>query len=209
MNYDFLAMLGAGLTLGFSAGISPGPLLALTISETLKYGVRTGVKVAAVPLLTDTPIVFGSIYLLSEVKQLDNVFAAVSIIGAIFLTYFGIDSLRTKPEIEDGKKISKISSVQKAIIANYLNPNPYVFWIAIGGPLFVGALAVNVWNAVVFIISFYFMLVGSKVIVVLIGGKMSSFFTSGKYHYLIHISGVLIIILAILLFIDGIDRLRF
>jgi len=207
MSYDFLTMLAAGLTLGFSAGISPGPLLALTISETLKFGTKTGFKVAAVPLLTDTPIVIGSIYLLSELSELNNVFAAISIVGSIFLVIFGFESLLTKPDF--GKSKSRFSSVQKAIIANYLNPNPYIFWIAVGGPLFVSALAVSLWNAIVFIFTFYFILIGSKMLVVVIGAKMSSFFSSEKYIYLIRGAGVLILLLAILLFINGIDRLHF
>ncbi|MDZ7763868.1 MAG: hypothetical protein U5K00_05510 [Melioribacteraceae bacterium] len=82
MSYDFISLLIAGLTLGFSSGLSPGPLLALTISETLKYGTKTGMKVASAPLLTDTPIVVGAIFLLSELKELDNILAIISIIGA-------------------------------------------------------------------------------------------------------------------------------
>lgn len=208
MSYDFWAMLAAGLTLGFSAGISPGPLLALTISETLKFGTKTGFKVAAVPLLTDTPIVVGSLFLLSELSQLDNLFAIISIVGSLFLTYFGFESLLTKTTL-DNKVTSKITSVQKAIIANYLNPNPYIFWIAIGGPIFVSALEVSTWNAVIFIIAFYFMLIGSKMIVVVIGGRMSSIFKSEKYLYLIRGAGILILVLAVLLFVEGIDRLQF
>ena len=207
MSYDFLAMVIAGLTLGFSSGISPGPLFALTISETLKFGTKTGFRVATVPLLTDTPIVIGSIYLLSEISELNNIFAAISIFGAIFLFYFGFESLFPKPNLL--KSESKFSSVQKAVIANYLNPNPYIFWIAVGGPLFVGALSVSIWNALIFIFTFYLMLVGSKMIIVIISSKMSSIFQSSRYIYLIRGTGVLILVLAVLLLIDGINRFQF
>ena len=90
MNYDFATLLIAGLTLGFSAGISPGPMLALTISETLKYGVNTGIKVALAPLVTDTPIVAGSVFLLSELSNLESIFGIISIIGALVLFYLGM-----------------------------------------------------------------------------------------------------------------------
>jgi threonine/homoserine/homoserine lactone efflux protein len=47
---EFLLM---GIVLGFAAGISPGPLMAMTISESLQHGSREGVKVAISPLVTD------------------------------------------------------------------------------------------------------------------------------------------------------------
>jgi threonine/homoserine/homoserine lactone efflux protein len=50
--------LSAGITLGLSAGFSPGPLSTLVISHSLRYGTREGVKVAMAPFITDVPIVF-------------------------------------------------------------------------------------------------------------------------------------------------------
>lgn len=45
--------LSVGAVLGLSSGLSPGPLLALVISETLRHGVKAGVKVALAPIITD------------------------------------------------------------------------------------------------------------------------------------------------------------
>ncbi|OGT32916.1 MAG: hypothetical protein A2W28_01290 [Gammaproteobacteria bacterium RBG_16_51_14] len=50
--------LVTGAVLGISAGLAPGPLLALVVTETLKHGIRTGVRVALVPVCTDLPIIF-------------------------------------------------------------------------------------------------------------------------------------------------------
>lgn len=50
---DFLTI---GAALGLSAGLAPGPLLTLVISETLQHGVKSGVKVALAPVITDLPI---------------------------------------------------------------------------------------------------------------------------------------------------------
>jgi len=40
-----------GATIGLAAGISPGPLLFLTITSALRSGARAGVIVACAPLL--------------------------------------------------------------------------------------------------------------------------------------------------------------
>ena len=60
-------MISFGLTgvlLGLSGGLAPGPLLTLVVAETLRHGVRAGIGVALVPLLTDMPIVLVTVALL-------------------------------------------------------------------------------------------------------------------------------------------------
>jgi len=56
MNYLIL-----GLTLGLSAGITPGPLLTLVITASLRRGWAGGLQVALAPLITDAPIIIFSI----------------------------------------------------------------------------------------------------------------------------------------------------
>ena len=46
-----------GATIGLAAGISPGPLLFLTITSALRSGARAGVIVACAPLLSDIVVV--------------------------------------------------------------------------------------------------------------------------------------------------------
>jgi len=43
--------------LSVSAGFAPGPLLTLVISETLQHDIKSGVKVALAPIITDLPII--------------------------------------------------------------------------------------------------------------------------------------------------------
>jgi len=49
--------LASGVLLGWSAGLSPGPLLALLLAQTLRHGPREGCKIALTPLVTDAPII--------------------------------------------------------------------------------------------------------------------------------------------------------
>ena len=51
---DFLF---SGVFLGLAAGFAPGPLLTLVITETLQHNLRSGIRVALAPILTDAPIV--------------------------------------------------------------------------------------------------------------------------------------------------------
>ncbi len=47
----------SGITLGLSAGLSPRPLMALVLSETINFGKKAGILVAFAPVLTDIPII--------------------------------------------------------------------------------------------------------------------------------------------------------
>ena len=52
-----IAFLTMGAFLGLTAGLSPGPLLTLVITETLKHSRAAGIKIAVAPLITDVPII--------------------------------------------------------------------------------------------------------------------------------------------------------
>src|SRR5215210_2883396 len=63
-NVGELSFLLLGGGIGLAAGISPGPVLTLVLSETLRHGWLRGAAVAAGPLLADGPIiVFALIFL--------------------------------------------------------------------------------------------------------------------------------------------------
>ena len=61
--------LTVGILLGLSAGIAPGPLLTLVVSETLSGGVGAGVRVALSPLLSDLPIILFAVFLLASFRK--------------------------------------------------------------------------------------------------------------------------------------------
>lgn len=68
---DLIEYLAMGAFLGLAAGTSPGPLLAVTISETLRYGKWEGIKIAVSPLITDLPIILAVLFVLSHLTSSD------------------------------------------------------------------------------------------------------------------------------------------
>ena len=59
----------AGIILGLSAGIAPGPLLTLVISETIQHNIKSGIKVALAPVITDIPIVLLTFFIISKLSS--------------------------------------------------------------------------------------------------------------------------------------------
>jgi len=161
---DSLPFLFTGILFGLVAGISPGPLLALVIAETLTHGRKEGILVALAPILTDVPIVLASVLVLAKLSHSHLILGTISLLGAFFIGYLAYESIAVKAV---GLTLQKIEphSLRKGIIANFLSPHPYLFWIAVGAPTALKAYNVNLLSAFLFIMGFYLFLIGSKILV--------------------------------------------
>ena len=202
-----LAFLITGTILGLSAGIAPGPLLALVISETMEYGVSSGVKIALAPILTDLPIILLTLFILSELSHFHNILGIISIIGGCFVLYLGIENLRSQGVNLDLNNSSP-KSIRKGILANILSPHPYLFWFSVGGPTTIKAFDSSLLAAISFVVSFYVLLVGSKAVLAIFVGRSRSFLTGSKYIFTMRLLGVILVILAGFLFQDGLQLLE-
>lgn len=201
-----IELLIAGITLGLYAGFSPGPLLVLLISQTLKHGYKEGVKVAFAPLITDLPIIIISLLFLSLVAGYSSILGIISICGGLYLLYLAYKSFKTKVLAED-IEAEKPKSLQKGVTLNFLNPAPYLFWITIGGPLIITAYIGNALSPLLFIVSFYALLVGSKIALAYAAGKSREFLTGKLYSYIMRILGVVLVIFALYFFNQGVHLL--
>jgi threonine/homoserine/homoserine lactone efflux protein len=186
----------SGVVFGLSSGLIPGPLLTLVISETLKHGIREGIKISIVPLLSDLPIVLVTILILTRLSDIRPALGIISILGTIFLFYLAIESLSFRGSDIDAE--AKPQSVKKGLVTNLLNPNPYIFWLSIGAPTVVKAMDIGLLSASLFIFSFYFSLVGSKIIVAFVTGRSRHFLKSGNFIYMIRALGLVLLIFAAL-----------
>lgn len=203
---DVVEFLAMGSFLGLAAGISPGPLLAITISETLQHGKWEGIKVAISPLITDLPIILSVLFVLSHLTGSNSIIGIIAFFGASYLIYSGIESLKLKKD-SVGLNLEKKGAFKKGIIINFGNPHPYIFWLSIGGPIILKSLKLHIWATILFIAGFYSFLVGSKVIVALIVEKSKYFINSKYYFSIIRVLGIAQIIFGLAFIKVGLDSL--
>ena len=201
---NFVAM---GAVLGFAAGISPGPLLTLVITETIKHNKTEGIKVALSPLITDLPIIIMSYFLLSRISYFNILMGLISLLGSIFLVYLGYECFRTKGLGIDIRS-SGPGSITKGIIANILNPHPYLFWITVGTPLALKAFHTSTWTAILYFAAFYSFLTGSKTAVALLTERSKTFLTNRIYIWTMRVLGSVLFMFAILFLIDFIRKIK-
>ena len=202
-----IKFLAIGTLLGLSAGFAPGPLLTLVITETLQHDIKSGVKVAIAPIITDLPIIILTLFILAELSNFHSLLGIISLTGGFFILFMGYESMRTKG-VELNLQETKPKSLTKGILANALNPHPYLFWFSVGAPTMTKALSLNLFAPLAFICSFYILLVGSKIVLAIIVGKSKSFLGGNVYIYTMRILGVILCVLAFVLFRDGLKLLE-
>ncbi len=195
--------LSAGITLGLSAGFSPGPLSTLVISHSLRYGTREGIKVAMAPFVTDFPIVLVSVFVMAQLRDSKTAFGVISVIGAVVLFYLAYESFKIDKIETEMVGAADSRSVLKGTLVNFLSPNPYLFWLTIGGPKVVEAWMESALSAVEFLVGFYVCLVGSKVILAIAAARSKQLLAGKAYRYVMRILGVALIILAFVLLREG------
>ena len=195
-----------GTILGLSAGFAPGPLLTLVISETLQHDIKSGVKVALAPIITDLPIIIFTLLILAKLTNFHNILGIISLIGGFFILFMGCESIRTKG-IELNLQEPKPKSLTKGILANALNPHPYLFWFSVGAPIMTKAMRQDIIAPLAFISCFYVFLVGSKILTALLVGRSKSFLRGNVYIYTMRFLGLVLCILAVALFRDGLKLL--
>ena len=183
-SLDTLSFLMSGAVLGLAGGLSPGPLSALVMRQTLQYGTREGLKVALVPVMTDGPLVALGAFTIASLEGLDPVLGAIGLTGALFLLWLGWETARASPPEVEVSDTSQANSASKALIANFLNPHPYLFWFAVGGPIVAAAWGVGGGSVVAFCAGFFACLCGAKIAMAMLTGHYREALLGPAYRWI-------------------------
>ena len=198
--------LTTGLILGVSAGLAPGPLLTLVISETLQHNIGSGIRVALAPLITDLPIILVMLLIVNELSSMQPVLGLISLAGGCFVFYLGYQNFQTTG-VELDLQARQSRSLLKGILANSLSPHPYLFWFSVGGPIVIKAMDSGGVAPYIFMFSFYSLLVGSKIVLAIAVGKSKQLLSGSLYITTIRSLGVLLCVLALFLIFEGFSLL--
>tara|TARA_Y100001968_G_scaffold165567_1_gene151578 strand:- start:357 stop:995 length:639 start_codon:yes stop_codon:yes gene_type:complete len=155
MDFDLIASLAfAGAILGVVEGVKPGPLLTMVIRETLSGGLRAGLWTAAAPIFTDGPLVIFSLFAAAWLAEDQTLLFLVTVAGAAFLAWMGIQCFYLEPPDVNADAPPPTGSFLRGVVTNLLNPNVYVFWLLIGGPLMASAIDETILAPIAYAITF-------------------------------------------------------
>jgi len=200
--FEFLI---AAAIFGLSGGLSPGPLLTLVVSETLARGRNAGLAVSMSPLITDGPAIAAAVFLLGRVENSDAALGIISIAGGALLTTYGIAGLRgAELKVEESEVERKVwASLGKGVSVNFLNPNPYLFWLTIGTPILLRAHESSWFLAIGFLVVFYLALVGSKCVLTILVARSRAVLRGRAYVLVNRILAVALLVFAAIFIREG------
>ena len=185
-----LTLAAAGIALGLFEGIRPGPLLTMVIRETLTGGWYAGARAASAPIFTDGPLIIVSIFLSGWIAEHPSILFVISLLGAGFLVWFGIDCFRIEAPDPDTAQEAVTGSFRRGVITNLLNPNVYVFWFLIGGPLMASAADEEPLAPVAYALSFLVTIIIVKMAIALIFDRTRGSMSPRAYKIALGICGL-------------------
>ena len=191
-----LGLTIAGITLGIVEGLKPGPLLTTVIKETLTNGFRGGIRAASAPFFTDGPLILFSIFMAGWIANQPLVFCGIAVLGALFLTRMGMECFNPEIPDIDPTDVDLTQSLKKGIITNLLNPNAYIFWLLIGGPLMATVADSDPIAPFAYAISFLVSIVLVKITIAYFFSKAQVNLSSDRYLLTLKICGLAMFIFA-------------
>ena len=161
-----MALFLKGLALGFSAAAQPGPFQAYLLAQSLRNGAPRTLPVVLVPLVSDPPVIAAVLAVLAQVPA--GFLRVLQIAGGAVVLWLGAGALRAaaRPPAPDPAHAPPRGFV-RAVFVNFTNPNAWIFWSLVGGPILAEAWRGAPSRALAFLSGFYLLLLGGNAAIVL------------------------------------------
>lgn len=165
-----------GGTLGLSAAVTPGPLAMFVVSRAIADGWRRALPAAFAPLISDGPIAILVLALLSQVPA--RMILSLRLLGGAFILYLALRTWKARSESGSNNRFApQRSNALKAAAINWLNPNPYISWSVIMGPILIDGLRTSPAHGIAFLAGFYVLMILVMIGMILLasaGARMGS-----------------------------------
>jgi threonine/homoserine/homoserine lactone efflux protein len=155
-----------GFTFAFAAAIQPGPLQAYLVSQALSHGWRRTWPAAFAPLLSDAPIAIIALSALHLAAAW--LLSVLQCAGGLFLLYLAALAFKAWRTYGPRQRTESRGSLFKAAIVNVLNPNPYLGWSLVMGPLCLRAWQQAPRNAAALLLGFYATMIATTIGIILL-----------------------------------------
>jgi threonine/homoserine/homoserine lactone efflux protein len=152
---QLLVIAGGSFILGFSGACMPGPLLTVTVAETLRRGPWAGPMLVLGHGLLEAMVVLLVLFGLGDWVQQPGVFATFALIGGGMLVWMGGGMLRSLPQLSlqvTGTERSRMHPVIAGALVSLANPYFTLWWATVGFGYMVVAYEAGVVGVVVFYI---------------------------------------------------------
>jgi threonine/homoserine/homoserine lactone efflux protein len=158
-----------GLAIGSAAGVSPGPLLALVLTETLRSGTRAGITAALAPLLTDAVVIAGTLLVLRHLPR--GVLPVLGVLGGAYDVFSALQTWREAGVDVRPAAGGTRTALRRAAVVNLPSPHPWVTWATVLGPLTLTTWRTSHAGGALLVAGSYLTLLGAKVVLAALVGR--------------------------------------
>ena len=158
-----------GITYGFAAAVTPGPLCMYLISQAITAGWRRTIPAAFSPLISDGPVAILVLTVLSQVPS--RVVPYLRLIGGVFILYLAFEAWQSWRRFEAQNAVplqSNPNNVWKAAVVNWLNPNLYLGWSIVLGPIVLSGWRQSPEKGVALLLAFYVTMIGTMIAMIVV-----------------------------------------
>lgn len=158
-----------GASYAFAAAAQPGQFQAYLISRAVSNGWRATLPAVVAPILSDVPVVTLVLLVLTRVPSL--FVHLLRLAGGLFLLYLAISafySYRHYAQAGAPPPGSAQRTILEAAAVNVLNPNPYLSWALVLGPLLIEAWRRSPAAGLAFVLAFYLTMVAASALIVML-----------------------------------------
>ncbi len=119
------------------AVMSPGPDFVMVLKNALQYNRKTAIYTSlGISMGIGIHILYSVAGIAYLLQKNQNIFQIVKILGALYIIYMGIKTLRSKQQPIDfksnaGKHLNKSEAIKIGFITNVLNPKASLFFLSI------------------------------------------------------------------------------
>lgn len=200
-----------GLSIGLAAGISPGPLLVLVVTSTLRSGWRAGALSACAPLVSDLLVVGGVLLILNRLPE--QSLAVLGVLGGALVIVSGVRTcLESRSaqlaHAQDTAPGSSVRALRQAAVVNLVSPHPWVAWATALGPLTISTWRAGPAGAVALVAGFYLTLIGAKIAVAALVASGRHRLSVAGYRRALFAAGVLLSLAGTVLLLEFAPQVR-
>jgi len=170
-----ISLASQGALLGLSAAAQPGPFQAYLLARSIRAGARRTLPLVLAPLLSDPPVIATVLLVLTRVPPW--VLRGLHLLGGAIVAWLGAvalrDALGGAPVRATGEG-HEARGLWRATLVNLTNPNAWIAWSVISGPILVSAWRKAPSHAVAFAVAFYAFMVGGNAVLVVVAARAAA-----------------------------------
>ncbi|PLX84723.1 MAG: lysine transporter LysE [Desulfuromonas sp.] len=132
---NLMTIAGMSFLLGLSGAMMPGPLLTVTVTETVRRGMWAGPLLMAGHALLEGALVLLLFFGLADLVQDGSAFSVIALAGGGMLLWMGYGMLRSLPTLRlelVGEEGSGLHPLAAGAVVSLANPYFTLWWATVG-----------------------------------------------------------------------------